>query len=196
MGWNMFGLRRSRFYQPVGRGAPLARLAVLASLVAAIAATPALAQNTPPSGTSGSPPEAAKQTGMNVTKLVGATVINAQHEVIGVVDDLIVSQDRIDKAVVGLSGSLGIGEKDISVPFTELSLQTPGSAPQGTAASPGQSSGSLSLLLPMTMQQIVDAPPFTARSAGGAIGTPSGVGGTPESIQKEPKSSTKSGGPG
>jgi PRC-barrel domain protein len=192
----MFGLCRSRFYQPVGRGAPLARLAVLASFVAAMAATPALAQNTPPPEKSGSLPQTAKETGVNVTRLVGATVVNAQHQFIGVVDDLIVSQDRIDKAVVGLSGSLGIGEKDISVPFTELSLQTPVSAAQGTAASPGQSSGSLSLLLPMTMQQIVDAPPFTSPSPGGAIGTPSGVGGTPESIQKEPKSSTHSGGPG
>jgi hypothetical protein len=145
MGWNMFGLCRSRFYQPVGRGAPLARLAVLASFVAATAATPALAQNTPPPEKSGSLPQTAKETGVNVTRLVGATV-NAQHQFIGVVDDLIVSQDRIDKAVVGLSGSLGIGEKDISVPFTELSLQTPVSAAQGTAASPGQSSGSLSLL--------------------------------------------------
>ena len=161
MGWNMSGLCRSRFCQPVGRGAPLARLAVLASFVAAMAAAPALAQNAPPPEKSGSLPQTAKETTVNVTRLVGANVVNAQHQVIGVIDDLIVSQDRIDKAVVGLSGSLGIGEKDISVPFTELSLQTPVSPPQGTPASPGQSSGSLSLLLPMTMQQIVDAPAFT-----------------------------------
>lgn len=187
----MFELRATRIRQSTrSRAAP--RLAVVTSVlmavaVSATAASPASAQDTP-----GSKKAPTDQKPVRVTRLVGASVVNAQHQAIGVIDDLLVSQDGIQTAIVGLSGSLGIGEKDISVPFTELSFENPVS---GTASG-GQSPGSLRLLLPMTTQQIVDAPPFTSGSGGAAIGTFSTTGGTPEGVQKQPKSSTQSGGPG
>jgi PRC-barrel domain len=56
-----------------------------------------------------------------VTDLLGRPAVNAANETIGDVNDLVT--DRSGKAiavVVGVGGFLGIGEKDVAIPFEDL----------------------------------------------------------------------------
>lgn len=55
------------------------------------------------------------------SKLVGLNVYNANNEKIGDINDLIVGTDgNISSAVIGVGGFLGMGEKLVAVPFSEL----------------------------------------------------------------------------
>jgi sporulation protein YlmC with PRC-barrel domain len=132
---------------------------------------------------------------LRVTNLLGATVLNSDREVVGVINDLVLdAQGRTRTAVIGLGGFLGLGEKDVAVPFTDLSLSVP-DLPSGVPQFPNSHYGGSSperVILPLSFRQLSDAPAFRTRGMGG----PSNTGGTPEGTSKEPKSSTQSGGPG
>jgi sporulation protein YlmC with PRC-barrel domain len=55
------------------------------------------------------------------TKLVGLNVYNANDEKIGDINDLILGPDgQINSAVIGVGGFLGMGEKLVAVPFSDL----------------------------------------------------------------------------
>jgi sporulation protein YlmC with PRC-barrel domain len=55
---------------------------------------------------------------MMASKLIGTTVVSANNEAIGDVNDVIVDRNGQAMAVVvGVGGFLGIGEKDVAVPF-------------------------------------------------------------------------------
>ncbi len=55
------------------------------------------------------------------TKLVGLNVYNASDEKIGDINDLILGSDgKISSAVIGVGGFLGMGEKLVAVPFSDL----------------------------------------------------------------------------
>jgi sporulation protein YlmC with PRC-barrel domain len=55
------------------------------------------------------------------TKLVGLNVYNDADEKIGDINDLILGSDgRITSAVIGVGGFLGMGEKLVAVPFSDL----------------------------------------------------------------------------
>jgi sporulation protein YlmC with PRC-barrel domain len=55
------------------------------------------------------------------TKLVGLNVYNANDEKIGDINDLILGSDgKISSAVIGVGGFLGMGEKLVAVPFSDL----------------------------------------------------------------------------
>jgi sporulation protein YlmC with PRC-barrel domain len=57
------------------------------------------------------------------SKLIGESVVNSQNEKIGDINDLVTdSQGRIVAALIGVGGFLGIGEKDVAVPFENLKL--------------------------------------------------------------------------
>src|SRR5215210_5712406 len=57
------------------------------------------------------------------SKLIGESVLNSQNEKIGDINDLVTdSQGRIVAALIGVGGFLGIGEKDVAVPFENLKL--------------------------------------------------------------------------
>src|SRR5690349_18091488 len=132
---------------------------------------------------------------LRVTNLLGATVLDPDHEVVGVINDLLLdAQGHTRTAVIGLGGFLGLGEKDVAVPFADLALgvpNQPGDAPQFPNAHYGGSSPERAIV-PLSIRQLSDAPAFHMKD----IGHPSEAGGTPESTGKEPKSSTQSGGPG
>jgi hypothetical protein len=50
-------------------------------------------------------------------------VVNAQNETVGEINDLVTdSNGKIVAALIGAGGFLGIGEKDVAVPFQELKL--------------------------------------------------------------------------
>ncbi|GIL38712.1 PRC-barrel domain-containing protein [Roseiterribacter gracilis] len=58
------------------------------------------------------------QQGWRASKVIGATVKNDADETIGKIDDLIVGRsDQVLYAVVGVGGFLGVGEKNVVVPY-------------------------------------------------------------------------------
>jgi sporulation protein YlmC with PRC-barrel domain len=70
--------------------------------------------------------------------LIGTRVVGSNNESIGDINDVIMDRNgQIMAAVVGVGGFLGIGEKDVAVPFNALEFQ---SAQQAQAAN-GNSGG-------------------------------------------------------
>jgi sporulation protein YlmC with PRC-barrel domain len=58
---------------------------------------------------------------MMASKLIGTTVVSANNESIGDVNDVILDRNgQVMAVVVGVGGFLGIGEKDVAVPFGSL----------------------------------------------------------------------------
>lgn len=111
----------------------------------ALVAIPALAQTTSPSpspsptppanapGSAGSPgstvttvDKTAKMHSSDnyrASALIGTNVLNSANEAIGDINDLIVAKDgKVDRVIVGVGGFLGIGEKNVALPFNELSF--------------------------------------------------------------------------
>jgi sporulation protein YlmC with PRC-barrel domain len=55
------------------------------------------------------------------SELIGTRVVSANNESIGDINDVIVDRNgQVMAAVVGVGGFLGIGEKDVAVPFKSL----------------------------------------------------------------------------
>jgi hypothetical protein len=58
------------------------------------------------------------------SKLIGASVVGPDNKSIGDINELLVAEDGgIDAVVVGVGGFLGIGEKNVAIPFDSLSVQ-------------------------------------------------------------------------
>ena len=56
-----------------------------------------------------------------VSDLLGRPAVNAENERIGDVNDLVTdSSGKAVAAVIGVGGFLGIGEKDVAIPFEDL----------------------------------------------------------------------------
>jgi hypothetical protein len=73
-----------------------------------------------------------------------------RHESIGKVDDLVIGQDgRIAQAIVGVGGFLGIGEKKVALPLSEIRLMR-------------SEDGTLFGVVMRTKQQLKDMPEFVA----------------------------------
>ncbi|MCL4764895.1 MAG: PRC-barrel domain-containing protein [Hyphomicrobiaceae bacterium] len=137
-------------------------------------------QTTPAPGTTATPttPTPGQQTFLArqqpgqvlASDLMRKSILGANNERIGEVNDLLMSQDgEIMAALVGVGGFLGIGEKTVAIPFD--ALQRSADADQLTA--------------PYSRQDLEQAPQFvTAKSAsrdrtgGGGAGTTGTTGGT------------------
>lgn len=108
-----------------------------AAALAVVLATPAFAQTaTPPAATapaanqsSSMSPSASgagfvssqQTTDWRGSKLIGATVYGSDNASIGEINDLIVAGDgKINAAVIGVGGFLGVGAKNVAVPFDKL----------------------------------------------------------------------------
>ena len=61
---------------------------------------------------------------MTANDLIGKDVVNASGDDIGEIEDVVIGADRAIQVVVGVGGFLGIGEKDVLVPLTDLSVGT------------------------------------------------------------------------
>lgn len=62
--------------------------------------------------------------GYRTSKVVGASVVNANNETVGKIDDLIVTPDeKVPFAVVSVGGFLGIGDKLVVVPYSSFSMK-------------------------------------------------------------------------
>lgn len=57
------------------------------------------------------------------SNVMGETVLGTDKKSIGEVNNLLVDKDgKVTAAVIGVGGFLGIGEKDVAVPYTSLQL--------------------------------------------------------------------------
>ncbi len=58
------------------------------------------------------------------TELTGMTVYNEQNESIGDISEVLLTRDgQIEAVVIGVGGFLGIGQRDVAVPFDALQWQ-------------------------------------------------------------------------
>jgi hypothetical protein len=61
--------------------------------------------------------------GYRTSKIIGGDVVNEQHEKIGKIDDLIVTDhERVPFAIVSVGGFLGVGDHLIAVPFDAIQV--------------------------------------------------------------------------
>src|SRR3569623_715293 len=118
---------------------------IIAAALAAALATPAFAQSTtapapsappkadttPPATTAATPATAAsgnfvqtqQSSDWRGSKLIGASVYGPDNASIGEINDLIVGTDgKITAVVVGVGGFLGVGQKDVALPFVNISV--------------------------------------------------------------------------
>jgi hypothetical protein len=122
--------KRSDFVQPV-QEEPMLKKHMAACLVAtAFMAAPALAQ-TSSSSSSASSGAAASHSGQFMThmnpdqwrgsKLVGVNIYGQNNEKIGDVNEVLIDRKgNADAIVVGVGGFLGMGEKDVALPFSAV----------------------------------------------------------------------------
>lgn len=113
---------------------------IIAAALTAALATPAFAQSTTAPATSAAP-HATTTTTTSATpasgnflqtqqssdwrgsKLIGASVYGPDNASIGEINDLIVGTDgKISAVVVGVGGFLGVGQKDVALPFENISV--------------------------------------------------------------------------
>lgn len=144
-----------------------------------------------------------------VSNLMDRTVYGSDGNSLGDVNDVVMdSNGNIAAVVVGVGGFLGIGEKDVAVPFSRLQVVhqqartgtsgTPSGAPatapgQSTATAPAAGSTGMGgsafwanfsddarLVLNATREELRNAPTFRARGDRGTAGTTgtTGTGGT------------------
>src|SRR6185312_8773148 len=107
------------------------------------------------------------------SKLVGASVYGPDNKSIGSIDDLIVDEKgAIKAAVIGVGGFLGVGQKDVAVPFESLQIQRK------------QNSSSIEkITVTYTKDQLTNAPKFayfqvqsnTTTGSGGGMASPGGM---------------------
>lgn len=107
------------------------------------------------------------------SKLVGASVYGPDNKSIGSIDDLIVDEKgAIKAAVIGVGGFLGVGQKDVAVPFESLQIKRK------------QNSSSIEkITVTYTKDQLSNAPKFayfqvqsnTTTGSGGGMASPGGM---------------------
>ncbi len=112
---------------------------IIAAALAAALATPAFAQSTTAPAPSAAPSATTNNTAATPatgnfvqtqqssdgrgSKLIGASVYGPDNASIGEISDLIVGTDgKITAVVVGVGGFLGVGQKDVALPFENISV--------------------------------------------------------------------------
>lgn len=84
------------------------------------------------------------------SKLVGASVYGPDNTSIGTINDLVLDgEGQVAAAVVGVGGFLGIGEKNVAIPFRAMQIQR---KPNTTSIE--------RVMVGFTRQQLADAPAF------------------------------------
>jgi hypothetical protein len=109
------------------------------------------------------------------SKLIGTTVVGANNESIGDVNDVLLDRNGQAVAVIiGVGGFLGIGEKDVAVSFDQLEFTgrnggtpaTTGSTTATTGSGTGATGSTTAsgaperIMLRMTKQDLQNAPRF------------------------------------
>jgi sporulation protein YlmC with PRC-barrel domain len=79
------------------------------------------------------------------SELIGTRVVSANNESIGDINDVIVDRNgQVMAAVVGVGGFLGIGEKDVAVPFKSLEFANSQQAQAMDSSNAGTAGGNAS----------------------------------------------------
>jgi sporulation protein YlmC with PRC-barrel domain len=82
------------------------------------------------------------------SKVVGLNVYNGKQEKIGDINDLIIdATGAVSHAVVGVGGFLGIGEKNVAIPFTSVKMSR-------------DKDGKISAMVESTKEALTAAPAF------------------------------------
>ena len=98
-------------------------LAVLASTVAVGLAFPGLAQSPTAAGTKFVGAQLAGE--VRASNLIGVVVRNKTGDVVGDINDVVFgSTGQVSVYIIGVGGVLGIGEKNVAVPFDAVTLAT------------------------------------------------------------------------
>ena len=101
-----------------------ATLSLLAATALALVCTsPIMAQTAPPPDPAGAFVTVQPQGQWLAAQLLGQPITNQAGETIGNVNDLLLDKSgRIVNVVIGVGGVLGLGEKNVAVPFGTLSF--------------------------------------------------------------------------
>lgn len=144
------------------------RIALIAA-AAALATAPALAKNAQHAANKPAAPAGlhylTKDTPnlWRTSEIKGVDVYNGQNEKIGSVDDVLVDQHGNVKAVViGVGGFLGVGQRNVAVPFSELHWQMSTTRPaNGQQVAQSNNVQPARATLPgVTKEQLQQAPEF------------------------------------
>jgi hypothetical protein len=134
---------------------PSSKSTVRALLAAALVATSAaaLAQTTPPSTTTATDTQfvtVQPQGEWLASLFIGQPITNQAGETVGYVNDLLLDKTgRISTVVIGVGGFLGIGEKNVAIPFGSLSFTAD---PKGNRV----------VMAPLSREALQAAPEFKA----------------------------------
>jgi hypothetical protein len=111
------------------------------------------------------------------SKLIGATVYGNENESIGEINDVLIGDSgNIKAAIVGVGGFIGIGEKNVAIPFAELNIKR---KPDSSAID--------KITVSYTKDQLKNAPKFAFYEAPGSQTT--GAGGTTQPAGSAPMNS-------
>jgi len=102
------------------------------ALLALLAAAPVLAQSNPAPSTT-TPPSAQAPAGkmfynsqpgqMRASKLIGTNIKNTANETIGEINELILDKSgKVVAVVVGVGGFLGIGQREVAIDYSALTI--------------------------------------------------------------------------
>lgn len=143
------------------------------ALIATVLAMPVLAE--PPTQTQGGTPLMTNQPSSTTdtsiaraSKLIGATVKNAQHEELGKIDNVLICPEtgRVGGVIVASGGVMGLGETLYPVPYQALKVthvqteqQQPG---QPMARQPADKTGSCQITLDISKERLEQAPQIEA----------------------------------
>lgn len=107
---------------------------------AALMSGAALAQTTPATQTAGSGQVMTELPSdqFRASKLMGVDVYGTDNAKIGDIDEILIDKmGKIHGVVVGVGGFLGIGQKDVAIPFAEVQWMTSREVQAQTAAASG-----------------------------------------------------------
>jgi len=141
----------------------LAKLLAIALVGTALVSGAAYAQTNPPATATSNWLTQEKAGQWRATKLKGLNVYNTNNEKVGDINELIVDKTgKIEAAVIGVGGFLGMGEHDVAVPFGQLKWSD---EPAGTTGTTNRSDAQRRsypdhAVLNMTKEQLKAAPEF------------------------------------
>jgi hypothetical protein len=131
---------------------------VIAAAFAAVLVMPALAQTSAPTKSPNLQGFVASQDagGWRGTKLIGSSIYGPDNTSVGEITDVLVADDgKVRAVVVGVSGILGVTDKDIAIPFEALAIK------------PGLAQGSIDkITVSYSKEQLKDAPRFAFEQLG------------------------------
>ena len=112
------------------------------------------------------------------SKLAGVTIYGPEKKDVGKVTDILMSKDgKAEYVIVGVGGFLGIGEKDVAIPYDQVKFTDQPIAPSMTAATPNNAMGGAAVPGAATSTIGNPAPKGgVAPAAAVGLGTPVGQG--------------------